>query len=116
MDTFMDQFAEKEKAQEMIRANVTAELEESSIKKLEEKMNGMNDDLRDGYHKECVKVYRNVQAAFTAENEKQTKLISEEITKIGEKMNLTFIFAVLAFATGVVSLLLQILSMLKIIP
>ena len=109
MDTFMEQFAEKNNAQEMIKANTNAELEE-----LKGKLADLNEDLQDGYHKECVKVYRNVQAAMIDENGKQTALLKEELDKMEGRQKQTWLFAILAFAASMTSLLLQILSVLKV--
>ena len=117
MDTFMDQLAEKKTAQEMIRANVAAEVEDAGqvktrLEDLEKKLTEVHENLKDGNHKECVKVYRNVQSAFVSENEKQTTLIKEEIEKSGKRVKLAMVFAIMAFATSFVSLILQIISML----
>ena len=83
---------------------------------LEEKLSGMNDDLKEGYHKECVKVYRNVQGVLKEENEKQSEQLAGEIGKLTGKGKLTLIFAILAFVMSLGSLALQVLTMLKILP
>jgi len=89
---------------------------EDQDKSLEEKLSGMNDELKEGYHKECVKVYRNVQGALKEENEKQAEQLAKEIGKLTGKGKLTLIFAILAFVMSLGSLALQILMMLKILP
>ena len=89
---------------------------EDQDKSLEEKLSGMNDELKEGYHKECVKVYRNVQGALKEENEKQAQQLTGEIGKLTGKGKLTLIFAVLAFVMSLGSLTLQVLMMLKILP
>ncbi|MBR4732461.1 MAG: hypothetical protein IK081_06795 [Lachnospiraceae bacterium] len=89
---------------------------EDQDRSLEEKLSGMNDELKEGYHKECVKVYRNVQGALKEENEKQAEQLAKEIGKLTGKGKLTLIFAVLAFVMSLGSLALQILMMLKILP
>ena len=94
---------------------VSADGEERK-KDLDEKLKGVHEGLKEGYHKECVKVYRNVQAAFTEENEKQTGKLTETVETLGGKYKLTLIFAILAFASGLGSLVLQILSILKVLP
>ncbi|MBR6477577.1 MAG: hypothetical protein IKS85_03930 [Lachnospiraceae bacterium] len=132
MDTFMDQLAEKRNAQEMIKANNAAELEEleqvrdrmagqmedirdygEQIKGLEEKLDGMNEAIKDGYHKECVKVYRNVQAAFTEENEKQTSLLKEAMAVQDRKLTLALVLSTLAFLAAAGCLALQIMTMVR---
>lgn len=94
---------------------VSADGEERK-KDLDEKLKGVHEGLKEGYHKECVKVYRNVQAAFTEENEKQTGKLTETVETLGGKYKMTLIFAILAFASGLGSLVLQILSILKVLP
>ena len=89
--------------------------QEEEQKKLEERLTNMHEGLREGYHKECVKVYRNVQAAFTEENERQTATMTGEVGKIGGKSTLTLVFAILAFVMSLGSLALQVLTMLKIL-
>lgn len=89
---------------------------EDQDKSLEEKLSGMNDELKEGYHKECVKVYRNVQGALKEENEKQAEQLAGEIGKLTGKGKLTLIFAILAFVMSLGSLALQVLMMLKILP
>ncbi|MCR5459071.1 MAG: hypothetical protein K6F51_04145 [Acetatifactor sp.] len=89
---------------------------EDQDKSLEEKLSGMNDELKEGYHKECVKVYRNVQGALKEENEKQAEQLAGEIGKLTGKGKLTLIFAILAFVMSLGSLTLQVLMMLKILP
>ena len=111
MDTFMDQLAEKKNADKMIRANTNADFGE-----IAGKIESLGGDLKEGYHRECVKVYRNVQAAFTEESEKQTALLTKEIELIKEKTRLTMIFSILAFATGLAGLVLQLLSVMKVLP
>ncbi|MBP5281924.1 MAG: hypothetical protein J6Z22_05430 [Lachnospiraceae bacterium] len=114
MDTFMDQLAEKKNAQEMIRANTTAELADfEQLRGLDEKLAGMNEAIKDGYHKECVKVYRNVQAAFTEENEKQTAQLKEALARQEKKLTLAVALSGLAFVAAAVCLALQIMIMVR---
>ena len=100
---------------EELTGKVAADGEERK-QDLDEKLKGMHEGLKEGYHKECVKVYRNVQAAFTEENEKQTGKLTETVETLGGKYKMTLIFAILAFVAGLGSLVLQILSILKILP
>ncbi|MBO5986417.1 MAG: hypothetical protein J6Q02_06425, partial [Lachnospiraceae bacterium] len=83
---------------------------------LEEKLSGVQDGMREGYHKECVKVYRNVQAAFIEENGRQTELLKDAVKKSGGKQGLTLTFAILAFVMSLGTLAIQVLTMLKILP
>lgn len=105
MDTFVDGLAEKANAKEL----------KQYTKELEEKLAGLYEGLRDGYHKECVKVYRNVQAAFTEEKEKQTKHLSEEVARLEGKNQLTLFFAIMACVIGLGNFVLLVLMALKIL-
>ena len=82
---------------------------------LDNKLTGMHESLREGYHKESVKVYRNVQAAFMEENEKQTIQLQQDLEKLQGKNSTAMIFSVLAFVTALAGVVMQVLSMLKII-
>ena len=82
---------------------------------LDNKLTGMHESLREGYHKESVKVYRNVQAAFMEENEKQTIQLQQDLEKLQGKNSMAMIFSVLAFVTALAGVVLQVLNMLKII-
>lgn len=86
-----------------------------SREEYEKKLTGVHEGLREGYHKECVKVYRNVQAAFIEENEKQTVMQGQTLEKIEGKSFKAMLFALLAFVVSVVGIVLQILSILKIV-
>lgn len=87
---------------------------EEENKQLEDRLTGMHEGLREGYHKECVKVYRNVQAAFGEENQRQTVQIEDAVGKLAGKSKLAMIFSLLAFGMGLVSVVLQVLSILKV--
>jgi len=118
MDTLMDRLAERPNAQKRIRESAATEVRESEpekerilvlkqdTKELEEKLAGLYEGLRDGYHKECVKVYRNMQAAFAEEKEKQAKHLSEEVTRLEGKNRMTLLFSVMACVTGLGNLVL----------
>ena len=125
MDTLMDRLAEKPNAQKRIRESAVTEVRESDpekeriselkqyTKELEEKLAGLYEDLRDGYHKECVKVFRNMQAAFTEEKEKQTKHLAEETARLKRKNQLTLFFSVTACALGLGNLVLLVFLVLR---
>lgn len=71
-----------------------------------------NSEVTDFVHKECVKVYRNVQAVQVEENGKQTEALTAEIAKATDKAKAawgvsiaTLVFSVLATAGAVFQLL-----------
>ena len=84
-------------------------------KEMEEKLTDLYEGLRDGYHKECVKVYRNLQAAFTEEKEKQTKHLSEEVARLEGKNRRTLFFSIMACVIGLGNLVLLVLMALKVL-
>jgi len=49
-------------------------------------LNTMLDDFSGNVHKECVKVYRNVQAMVVEENEKQAKEMVDAVNALGRQM------------------------------
>ena len=87
-------------------------------KRLENRIEKINDGLDDNMHRECVKVYRNVQAVVAEGNEKDLKAI-EQMTEVvkanNKKMTLIGIMAGIACLTSVASLVITILTMLHII-
>lgn len=77
---------------------------------LEEKLNTLNDNV----HKECVKVYRNVQAVVVEENEKVSSSLSDvtfSTRNMDGKIGKIFTFATAAFVCSLLSVILQILKM-----
>ncbi len=77
---------------------------------LEEKLSALNDNV----HKECVKVYRNVQAVVVEENEKVSSSLSDivfPVRDMNSKIGKVFVFSAAAFICSLVSVVLQILKM-----
>lgn len=83
--------------------------------KLEASLTGKFEETQEKMHKECVKVYRNVQAAMQEENEKQNTDLSKQMDAMKKKMSLVTAAAAIAGLVGVASLVLQILSVMHII-
>ena len=68
-------------------------------------------------HKECVKVYRNVQAVVTEESGKQTEALTEtkgEVGKLRGKLGAVLGFSVAAFILSLLSAAIQVLNLLNI--
>lgn len=94
---------------EKIRQN-TEELEELR-KHLDEKLDGSDENV----HKECVKVYRNVQAAVVEENEKQTEAIAGKIKEsLNGKLNGVLGVSIAALLVAAADIVLHVLSILHI--
>ena len=66
-------------------------------------------------HKECVKVYRNVQAAVVEENEKQTEAIAGKIKEsLNGKLNGVLGVSIAALLVAAADIVLHVLSILHI--
>jgi len=80
---------------------------------LGEKLTALDENI----HKECVKVYRNVQAVVVEESEKQKEALEstkERVSVLGGKLKLIVGLAAGTLAVSVIGLALQIISMLNI--
>ena len=108
--------AETAAAVEALKAETIAALEVIK-EQLCEKLEASNENV----HKECVKVYRNVQAVVVEENNKQTEGLKESMNETvaaavkGFKGKLTaiLIFAILSFLLAAGSVALQVREMLN---
>ena len=86
---------------------------------VEESVSKVNTEVTDYVHKECVKVYRNIQAVQIEENGKQTEELTSQIAKATGKAKAawgvsiaTLVFSVLA-TVGVVFELLVMFGILR---
>ena len=90
-------------------------LEEKTDGQLSERLSEMDEKI----HRECVKVYRNVQAVILAESEKQKEAISETAAgsaMMGKKVSAVLKVSVAALIFSVFGIVLQILGMLNLLP
>lgn len=65
-------------------------------------------------HKECVKVYRNVQAVITEENDKQTAAIVENQTKIKKRATAALVCGILAMSFAALGLVISVLDVVGV--
>lgn len=80
-------------------------------KHIDEKLNTTEDNV----HKECVKVYRNVQAVVVEENEKQTENIAEKVKEsLGGKLNGVLGVSIAALVAAIADIVLHALNILHI--
>lgn len=89
--------------------------EEQDDSQLTEKLNVLDENV----HKECVKVYRNVQAVILEESEKQKEAISNlslETKGIVKKVGTILGVSVLVFIFSVLGIVLQVLGMFNVLP
>lgn len=82
----------------------------SELKKLvNEKMDSANENI----HKECVKVYRNVQAAVVEENGKLSESISGTVNGLRGRINAIFGISIAALVLAAGSVVIQVLNLLN---
>lgn len=89
--------------------------EQADDSQLTEKLNVIDENV----HKECVKVYRNVQAVVLEESEKQREAISgasSETKSIEKKVGTVLKVSVLALLFSILGIVLQVLGMLDLLP
>jgi len=87
--------------------------DETLEERLEDKLNGIGEDV----HKECVKVYRNVQAVVVAENEKQDKALEEAVDDmkgVRSKVSAVLGISIAALVFSLIGAGLQLLSVFHI--
>lgn len=82
---------------------------EEMKQKLDEKLDGSNENV----HKECVKVYRNVQAVVVEESAKQAEREENSTKKLQGKMGAILGISITALVISVCSIVLQILQTLQ---
>lgn len=81
--------------------------DKDSSRQLEAVVTGKLDESNEKVHKECVKVYRNVQAAMAEELEKQNAEQSSQIKMLKKRLDLVTIVAGASAAAAVISVILQ---------
>ena len=82
-----------------------------------EKLGAMSAAVDENTHKECVKVYRNVQAVVVEESGKQIDAVEKnanEVKQISGKVSAVLGISVAALVFSLASVVLQILNMLNI--
>ena len=101
---------------EALGQQYTAKLEElqQSTEVLDELQKHVDEKLsttEENVHKECVKVYRNVQAVVVEENEKQTEAIAAKVKEnLGSKLNGVLGVSIAAVVLTVADIVLHVLS------
>ena len=70
-------------------------------------------DTNENVHKECVKVYRNVQAVVVEENAKQSESVLNSTNALKGKMNAVLGVSIAALVMSLAGVILQILNMLN---
>lgn len=96
-------------AMESQSANMEAQLGEMKTS-LESQLGGSNEFV----HKECVKVYRNVQAVLIEENNKQVENLEYTLKPTLAKVRTVFTISVAALVVSLAGVVLQVLNILQI--
>ncbi|MCM1569622.1 MAG: hypothetical protein NC081_09275 [Roseburia sp.] len=89
--------------------------DKEASRQLEETITGKMDESQEKVHKECVKVYRNVQAAMSEEFEKQNNESDSRISQLKQRLQMVTIIAGVSAGAAVISLIIQVISCLHII-
>lgn len=90
-------------------------MEEQTSARLAERMGGVEESL----HKECVKVYRNVQAAVAEEIGRQGEAVAEAkagVDSVKGKVGAVFALSAAAVVISVLGVILQILVHMNLLP
>lgn len=69
--------------------------------------------VNESIHKECVKVYRNVQAVVVEENEKQSESLAATINGLRGKLNAILGVSIAALILALGSVVIQVLNLLN---
>lgn len=103
--------AEVQAVLEELKAQLAEQPEalEELKKQLGEKVAASNENI----HKECVKVYRNVQAVVVEENGKQTEAVAGIVNGLRGKLNAILGVSITALILAIGSIVIQVLNMLN---
>lgn len=86
---------------------------DSVLETQQEKFDTKLAECNENVHKECVKVYRNVQAVVVEEDAKQTENIINSVNGLKGKLNAILGVSIVALVASVISIAIQILNMLN---
>lgn len=86
---------------------------DSALGAQQEKFDTKLAECNENVHKECVKVYRNVQAVVVEEDAKITESVVNSVNGLKGKLNAILGVSVVALIASVVSIVIQILNMLN---
>lgn len=112
--TLAERFEAMTRALDEKLARIEAQTAVQLDDQLRERLNAIDENV----HKECVKVYRNVQAVVVEEGGRQSETVREAVSaveKAGGRLGVVLGFSAAAFVFSLVSVVMQILSMLNII-
>lgn len=94
---------------------MTGSSSETELKEIKETVNERGNQIQDEVHKECVKVYRNVQAVILEESEKQQNTVEEKLKKLQKKQKGLTVMMVLTLLASLAGVAFQVLLYLKVL-
>lgn len=102
------------KIQQMQQDTLMLEELKQQLEELKSRQEESLGSLGEDVHKECVKVYRNVQAAVVEENGKQNEAIKKAADTVQVKLNVVLGLSVAALLAAAGGILLQLLQYFQI--
>lgn len=113
LEALQQKFAEQLAAMETAVAERQASSEQVLLGHVADRMNASDENV----HKECVKVYRNVQAVVVEEGGKQSEVLTELSAKVGSmkgKLGAILGISITALILSLGSVVMSVLEMLNI--
>lgn len=89
---------------------------DTTVKNFENEIKENNESVNDNIHKECVKVYRNVQAVVVEENGKQTETLTGTVSALKGKLNAIMGVSIAALILALGSVVIQVMNLLNFKP
>ncbi len=103
------------KISEMQADTEAIEQVQDALDELEQSFTEKLDNANESIHKECVKVYRNVQASVVEENGKQTEILRGSVHRAKSKIKTVLGVSIAALVVSVAGLVFQILVYLNVL-
>ncbi|MCH5341805.1 MAG: hypothetical protein J1E01_10075 [Acetatifactor sp.] len=103
-------FSDLDQSMDAKLGQLDSKIDEGEDTHLEEKLLSITESV----HKECVKVYRNVQAVIVEEGSKQSELlngVTSSAQRLGKKLNIVFGISLASLVLSLISVVVQLLNM-----
>ncbi len=107
-----DRFAAERERFERERERQAEEQAQNDAQELSQALDEKFKQSEDFFHKESVKVYRNVQAVVSDEMKRTNDTISVESTSVKSKMNVVLIVSIVSLAASLGGVILSVLTLL----
>ena len=111
MNSALEQrFSDLDQSMDAKLGQLDSKIDEGEDTQLEEKLLSITESV----HKECVKVYRNVQAVIVEEGSKQSELlngVTSSAQRLGKKLNIVFGISLASLVLSLISVVVQLLNM-----